>query len=83
MLVTEEDYINKNTKLLDIGNKLYSLLIEDEQASLVSYYLNQFSENMLNEMGETADINATYSELTITKAIVDNFPNEVKQLLFN
>lgn len=81
----DDIYIDKNTKLLEIGNKLYSLLTQDEQASLVSYYLNQFSKDMLNEMGETADINMTYPELTVTKDIVDNFPNEVeiKQLLFN
>ena len=50
--LTEDVYIDKNTELLQIANKLYSLLTEDEQAGLVAY-------------------------------IKDNFPNEVKQLLFN
>ena len=81
----DDVYIDKNTELLQIANKLYSLLTEDEQAGLVAYYLNQFSEDVLNNMGETEDINVTYPELTITKDIIDNFPNEVeiKQLLFN
>ena len=81
----DDVYINKNTKLIEVANKLYALLTVDEQANLVSYYLNQFSEDTLNEMGEIADINITYPELTITKDIIDNFPNEVeiKQLLFN
>ena len=64
----DDVYINKNTKLIEVANKLYALLTVDEQANLVSYY-----------------INVTYPELTITKDIIDNFPNEVeiKQLLFN
>ena len=83
--ITEDVYIDKNIGLLVIGNKLYSLLTVNEQASLVAYYLNQFSKDILNEMGEIADINATYPELIITQQIVDNFPDEleVKQLLFS
>ena len=81
----DDVYINKNTKLIEVANKLYALLTVDEQANLVAYYLNQFSKDKLNGIQEIADINITYPELTITKDIIDNFPNEVeiKQLLFN
>ena len=33
----DDVYINKNTKLIEVANKLYALLTVDEQANLVSY----------------------------------------------
>lgn len=82
--LTEDVYIEKNTELLQIGNTLYTLLTMDEQAKLVTYYLNQFSKDKLDDMGEIADMYVGYPELTITQAIIDNFPSEleVKRLLF-
>lgn len=83
--LVDDVYLDKNTKLLETGNTLYTLLTVDEQASLVAYYLNQFSKVKLDEMQEEADINVTYPELNITQKIIDNFPSEieVKQILFN
>lgn len=81
------EYTNTNNTILEIGNKLYNLLTNEETDKLCKFYMNAVDDNYIKDNNLEVDINRNleYPDITITENIINNFPTiqELKEILFN